>query len=372
MSADYILYLSDPLGNRLTVIDQFLRLEYTLSVNAVSSLTLTLPDSFDMSLIREDSRLEINRSINGATPYLEGGQHWFIRKPSRMFSTATINTITAVGAADLLRRRIIAYPAGTAYTSKTAEADNVMKALVRENLGDLVDANRDYTDNINISAYLTVQNDASIAAPTIAIACTRDNLLSTLQKIANASTQAGTYLAFDIVWNGSMLEFGTYTTARGNDHRFPNGVNPITLSVENGTLTEAEYTQDYTEEVTIAIAGGEGVGVARQISVAVDTTRRDASPFNAIEVFAQGNMTAGDATALGDIAEGRVRQGRPRIILAGRIQQTDAVQYGREWGWGDYVTIEVAGVTSDARIDTVTVTVEGGQETIDARIRNDG
>lgn len=370
MSADYIVYLSDPLGNRLGIPVEFLRLDYTLSVNTVCSLSITLPHSFDMSLVQEDGRIEVWRSLDGASPYLEGEQIWLIRKPSRTLSTARVNTITAVSAADLLRRRIIAYNAGTSYTSKTATADNVMKALVRENLGTLVDSNRDYTTNINLSSYLTIQNDVGLA-PTIAIACTRDSLLSTLQKIANTSAQSGTYLAFDVVWNGSFLDFRTYTQARGMDRRFPNGINPITLSVENGTLTEAEFTQDYTEEVTIAIAGGQGVGDARQISVAVDTTRRDASPFNAIEVFAQGNST-GDATTLGDIAEARVRQGRPRLILAGRIQETPAVRYGRDWNWGDYVTAQVDGTSLDTRIDAVTVTIEGGKETIDARIRADG
>jgi hypothetical protein len=55
----------------------------------------------------------------------------------------------------------------------------------------------------------------------------------------------------------------------------------------------------------------------------------------------------------------------------GQIQDTPGTQYGKQWGWGDRVTVQVEGINYDARVDAVTVTVEGGKETITAAIRID-
>jgi hypothetical protein len=365
----YELYLDTPFGERVAVLAP-LSFSYTLATNDVGALTVELPASFDTTLVTRDSRVEVWRSVDGATPYLEGEQHWLVRKVTTTVTAERRVTLRAVGAADLLRRRRIAYDAGTAYTTKSGAADDVLKAFVRENLGSLVDSNRDYTAGINVSSLLAVQGDAGLGA-TVSVAATRDRLLDTLQKVAQAATQAGKYLAFDIVWNGTRLEFRTYVGQRGIDHRFPGGLNPVILSAENGTLFEAIQDDDWTDEVTVVIAGGSGQGASRAIGTAADVARRDASPFGAIEEFTQQTDTA-SSSVLASLAAAHVRAGRPRQVLEGRVQDAPGVRYGREWGWGDYVTIQVEGVNADARVEAVTVSVEGARETIDAQVRADG
>lgn len=369
MSNQYELYLDDPFGTRLAVLAP-LRLSYTLATNDVGALTVELPASFDPNLVGRDSRIEVWRSIDGAPAYLEGEQHWLVRRREVTVGAERRTILTAYAAADLLRRRIIAYDAGTNYTKKTNTADNVIKAFVRENLAHLVDASRDYTTSINLYDRLVVQSDTSLGV-SVSVAAARDKLLDTLQKIAQASAQSGTYIAFDIVWTGAQFEFRTYAGQRGVDHRFPGGLNPIILSVESGTLFEAQMADDWTEEVTVAIAGGSGEESARAIGSAADSARRDASPFNAIEIFTQ-NTETGDTVVLSNLAAAAVRAGRPRTVLTGRVQDSPGARYGREWGWGDYVTIQVEENNRDARVETVSVSIdESGKEDIDAQVRGD-
>jgi hypothetical protein len=70
--------------------------------------------------------------------------------------------------------------------SKSAAADDLIKAFVRENCGpSATDTTRNYS-----SSYWSVAADIG-AAPTIAKAASRRNLLTTCQEIAQAATQAG-------------------------------------------------------------------------------------------------------------------------------------------------------------------------------------
>lgn len=370
MSVTYTVYLGTPFGVRQVVLP-FLELSYTLAVNTVGALSIVLSQEIDPALFVRDAQIEVWRSVDGGTEYLDGGKVWLLRRVERPIGSngQRTSTLNAVCCNDLLRRREIAYDAGTAYTTKTGAADNLIKALARENLGALVDSNRDTSTYANISALLAIDSNVSQGA-TISIAATRDNLLSACQKIAQASATAGTYLAFDISWTGAILNLSTYTQQRGADHRSPNGLNPVILSPDFGNLSDIVVTDDYTDEATITIAGGQGTGSSRTIATATDITRTTASPFGGVERFVQANTTE-DATTLADVADAALRNGRPRRNVAGRIQETTGTRYGRDWGWGDQVTVQVDTISANARIDAVTVSVKGGVETIDAAIRID-
>jgi hypothetical protein len=66
-----------------------------------------------------------------------------------------------------------------------------------------------------------------------------------------------------------------------------------------------------------------------------------------------------------------VRAGRPRVILQGKIPSTPDTQYGVDWSWGDYVTIQAFGQQLDARVDAITVTVTPDEENIEAVVRSE-
>lgn len=369
MSSSYTAYLSTPFGQRLAVL-AFTSLTYTLAVNAVSTLKITLPASFDTSLVQVDSRIEIWRSVNGGVEYLEADKAWLVQVIDRVIGVGSQTTLTCVCPVDLLRRRIIAYDAGTSYTSKADSADDLIKAFARENLtSSISSANRDTAGAADIGAYLTVEGDLGQGA-SLSIASTRDNLLDVCRKLCEASATAGTYLAFDVVWDGAAFALRTYRDQRGVDHRATSGVNPVILSPDFGNMADVRMTLDYSTEVTAVIAGGQGAGSARTIAVAIDTVRRGVSPFGHREAFAQANSSE-NSTQVADVADSRLRAGRPVRTVTGRISETPGTRYGLHWGWGDRVTVQVEGINYDARIDSVSVTYTPGEETINAAIRID-
>jgi hypothetical protein len=112
----------------------------------------------------------------------------------------------------LITRRIVPYAAGTSQASKTTPtaADDLIKTVFKENAGSsATDANRD------LSAYISVQANLTLGQ-LITKNFAWQQLLSTLQAMAQDSTIKGTYIAFDIVALGggtNGFQFRTYSRA---------------------------------------------------------------------------------------------------------------------------------------------------------------
>lgn len=372
--ATYELALQTPRGVTLAALGGpgtdtagVLRLEYVRAVNQIGAMTLTLPPSVPLSYLQRDGRILVYRSTPGATPRLDMDAVWLIVGVKRALSERgeQVTIVKAVDAVDLLRRRTVAYAAGSSQAAKTDEADDLIKAVVRENLsGSATDSLR------RIDADLFVVSGNTSQGVSISKAFSRRNVLTVCQEVADASTQAGTYLAFDVVWNGAALEFRTYAQWRGVDHRFPGGVNPIILSADTGSLTAVEYAIDYSSEVTAAYAGGQGEGTSRAIWRTIDTARAALSPFAWCEVFVDARDTA-DSNDLESEADAAVRGGRPRVLFSGTVNaDAPGAMYGRDYGFGDVVTAQAFGVNVDCRLDAVQVALSAERETVGITARS--
>lgn len=369
MSSTYTVYLATPVGQRIAVLT-FTNLTYTLAVNTVSTLKITLPASFSDTLIQVDSRIEVWRAVDGGSEYLEADKIWLVQIIDRTLGVHAHTVVTCVCPVDLLRRRIVAYSAGTAYTNKTGRADDLIKAFARENLtSGMNSTDRDVVGAANIGAYFTVEGDVGQGAA-LSIASTRDTVLDVCRKLCAASATAGIYLAFDVIWDGAGVALRTYRDQRGVDHRAGEGIDPIILSPDFGNMADVRMIEDYSAEATVVIAGGQGVGASRTIATASDPLRQGASPFGHREVFAQAN-TSDTSTQVADVADARLRAGRPQRSITGRISETPGTRYGVHWGYGDRVTVQVDGINYDARIDSVSIAYTPGEETINAAIRID-
>jgi hypothetical protein len=323
-----------------------------------------LPADFPISYLQIDGWLEVWRRAAGGLNYLDTETVWFIRDVSRRLNERgeRFITVIAYSAADLLKRRIVAYAAGSSQAEKTGAADNLMKAIVRENLGSLAtDTSR------SISAYLSVQADSG-AGPSLSKAFSRRNVLTVLQELAQASLEAGTALFFDIVApEVGSLEFRTYTGQRGIDHS-STGARRVTLSPAYGTLTEVVRRYDHASEQNYIYAGGQGEESSRAVATASDASRISLSPFNRCEGWVDARNTA-DSGLLSAEAQAALRAGRPRQEFSGKILNTGSVQYGREWAFGDRISAEFDGEVVDGRVDEINVRVENGQEEIQAGLR---
>lgn len=375
MTTTYECRICDPYGALLAIVSNFVdnpagggaALGYALNVGNIGALRLTLPATFDDSLLRLDGRIGVWRSINGNPPKLDGDTVFLIRTWEYTDETTTV---TAYSANHLLRRRIVDYFSGTSYASKSAvAAGNQIKAFVSENmLSGIVGADRQGAETqADISAYLT--NQANLGdGQSIAMQCAWRNLLDVIKDISDASTYAGTYMAADIVApTEDSLQLRTYATMRGNDHR-AGSAQPVILSPETGSLANCRLIIDRSEEVTFAIAGGGNVGTSRLVATAIDTTRIAESPFNRLEAFGDYvNIT--DLAALQDVADAMVRAGRPRTEFTANVVEA-GVTRGIEYDYGDLVTAAFRNVQYDSRLDVIEVAVGGGGQFSRAKIRS--
>lgn len=366
--------LADAFGHHLKTITHFIEsgdgaaLEYVLNVGQIGVLTFAVPASFDASLFKKDGRCGVWRTIAGRPPALDGEAIYLIR---RIEYQTDYTRVTAFHANSLLARRIAAYAAGTSYVSKSATAaDNLIKTIVSENFGSGISAaNRDGAETqADVSAYLSAEGNLGQGA-SIAKAFARRRVSDVVRELCDASTTAGTYLAAEIVAPADdLLELRTYTGQRGRDRRASSD-KPVILSEERGNLENARLVVDWTEEVTFAIAGGQGEGTNRLIAAASDAARMGESPFGRIEDFVDMSNVA-DATQLQDDADAAVRNGRARITFTGRLVDTPKTTRGIHYDLGDIVTAEFEGQQFDVRLDVIQMQLSGKKITQNVQLRS--
>ena len=162
--AEYQVALLDQYGVALTQLEGFSSLDYTRIVNSVGSLVAIIPEIYDQYLfsgtdIIRDNRIEVYRRIGGGSFYRDMETQWLAVKGNKILNERgeRLTKITCVDLMQLLTRRIVAYNSGASQASKTDQADDMMKAIVRENFGSLAtDTDRDW------SAYLSVEVDLSL------------------------------------------------------------------------------------------------------------------------------------------------------------------------------------------------------------------
>lgn len=345
---NYYVEMQNPGGERIEYITDFISLTYTLTVNAVGVLQLVLPQEY-WDLIRRDTRFKIWRVLDNGKTYLEGETVFFARKRNLKYTNKTWQvTVTAYSLMTLLSRRYILYTAGSAQASKASTpADNMVKAIIRENLGSsATDTARRW------NTYLSVQADTSLGA-SLTQSFAWKGVLQTCQDIANASAFSGKYIAFDLVVAGNLFEFRTYYGQRGVDRRKGFGINPLTITVESGSLADSDYTEDWTNEVSYAIACGRGQNDTRNTDYDSDATLIAKSPFGRIE-FVQDARNS-DTTSLKVEAQTLLRGKREVKTLSANLKELPNLKYGVDFGWGDRLIGVLRNMTFDCYIQTVVV-----------------
>lgn len=374
------LRLGDPFGVPLAEIATYgtpadesqstapLDVTFNCSPGGVGVLETTLPLSFDPSLLLEDGRIGVWRAINGRAPYLDNGAIFQIRYldfgPTSIF-------VRAYHATDLLSRRIIAYPAGSTYTTKGPDfADDLIKEFVNQNmLAGIVGADRDGVETYaDVSAYLTKQADLSQGA-LLSKSGARRLLLDMCTDLAQASTTAGVYLTFEVFGNpDGTLELRTYAQQRGTDRR-AGTANQVILSQLRGNLTNAHLVIDYTEAANFIVAGGQGEETERLIGTAFDATRAANSPFGRIERFRDAANVSSQA-AVDDEADTQLRQARPLILFTGDLVETPALTRGIDFDLGDILTAEQGAQQYNVRLDVIRETITSGGRRVGCGLRS--
>lgn len=345
----------------LALVSEFESLEYSKVVNDLGAFSLTLPGYFDVSLLAQDTRVVIMRKPDGGVRYLEfAGLIEDIERHTQASSNGGSEVVSAMGydLNSLLNRRIVAYAAASAQAQKTDQADDMLKAMARENLGSSAIAARDLT-----AAGFTVAADVGLGT-SLTKGFSWQNLLLAMQGVSESSHSTETTSAyFGIVpLNiGDLCEFRTNILQWGSDRRL-NSASAVVFTLSTN-ISEAQRIKDYRSERNHAYAGGQGEEAARVIQESEDLAREGASLFNRREVFVDARNET-DVNAVLAAARSAVQAGAPRNFFSGQIINLGQYVYGRDFNHGDYVTAIYKGERLDCRIDTVHVQVSrsGGEQ----------
>lgn len=362
-TAIYDIHILDPFGASFGDLNAFESFDLTLAENNIGALTITLPPSYRYDRFLKDGRIAVYRSILGRPPTLVGNALWLIRNRRKVLSRGKRSyVIRAVHANDILRRRIIAYNSGTANTSKTDQADDLIKAFAREQLTTATDTTRNLS-----SSLFTIQADTA-QGPSISKAAARRNLLTVCQEIANAAAQAGTYVGFEVRADSeTALQLVTYINQRGTDRR--SGTSQQLVLNVDAALGEIAYEEDWTEEVSSVYAGGQGEGAQRAIGTATDTGLSGSSPVGLIEDFYNDNMTT-DTTQLNDDADHQLFLHRSKVSFSASVDDIPGATFGLHYDWGDLASAQFDDVTIDCRVNPVRIAFSRDQgERLDIRLR---
>lgn len=374
MSIRYQARLEDSFGHHLRTFTNFVDptdgggagLDYILNVGSDSSCLLTVPAYVSVDLFLEDYRILPMRSIHGGPFYNDNQSCFFVRKQTL---TRDWSRFSARHANELIDRRAVAYASNSTYSKKTAAAaGNQIKAYLRENMGASVNTtDRDGDDtgaDLVTPGYLRIETDKGDGA-SVSKTTDRGSLLGVVQDIANDSTNAGTYIGFGILYEADKtFSFVTRSGQWGSDKR-AGQPGQVILSPERGNMGEWRLEADYTNEVTVAIAGGRGQNDERIIVSEIDSTRLKKSPFNRRERYY--DATNADTTALVQaVARARLREGEPKITLTCDLVETPGTTRGVHFDLGDLVTASVKvrdqRLQFDFRLDTIYVSVRNGQQ----------
>jgi len=365
--AMYEIWVADANGQNTFICTDYLEAEWTRTQNEIGTLNLRFPYRYDPTRFARDTRIAIYGSIGGAPSALDGPTIYFVRQRGIALSESGeyVRTIRAFDANYLLSGRFVDYVAGSSQASKSAAADDMLKAIVRENLGSSAGS----ATGRNLSAYLTVEADAS-SGVAIEKSFAWRNVLTVLQEIARTSTEQGTWLGFDVTATSltDPLTFRTWVGQRGADRRYA-GTNPLLIAPEFGNLSPVSLDEDWSEEVTAITCGGQGEGAARTIVRTEDTTRITASPFGRRESF-EDARNSGTLAAVTDEAAAALRAGQSRISFSGTVHETSTVLFGHDYGYGDLITISFDHQLIDCRVIGYRRQIAGGAVRTEALLRS--
>jgi hypothetical protein len=147
------------------------------------------------------------------------------------------------------------------------------------------------------------------------------------------------------------------------------------ISYHYGNLVREFYEHDARKEVNYVYVLGPGEGENRSLEERTDSTRTNASIFNRIEGFVDAsNVDPDNETAEMQAAgDEYLARKRPRIRAGGKvISIPNTFTYGRHWGHGDKMRVDVFGRQFDGIIRVTELRIRDGEEEVTGTILHIG
>ena len=360
---EYKVRLKNQDGELVAEFDNWRSMSYTHRVNTPGSARFEM-DGYDerVAEFSLDGQLEIwRRNLNVELDwYLE----WegFVRTVNDLLQVNAKRSFVAFasGYAHLLKRRIIAYPAGSDGAAKDDFGETVMKRFVYENAGAGATVANGRISN-GVFPGLFIEAD-SAAGTNWNGARAYSDLYEECQDIART-----TGVDFDIVGIGKALfEFRAYDGQRGID-RTNNGLNtltglnsagnaPVIFSSEFGNMKTPLLSINRSNEVNKVYALGAGVEDDRATVVRTDNDSINVSPWNTLEDTISANEEDSDS-GLNTQGDRVLKEKQLKETLSFAAMQLKSMYYGKHYHWGDLITAKYFATEFDKKIIGAKVTV---------------
>lgn len=420
MASSYELWLLDDTGRRIVLLQNMSFFAYSRSTHGLGTFEAGFPFEAYRKLyppiFQPDLRVDVWRSPREGIPMRREGM--YLLRMQRVYTREedAMDIIVLYGRdlKDLLNRRIVAQAAGTAYTRKSDNIDDIMKAIVREQFlyGTVTDVDM-AVDNTRAlpNGEFFVQPDQALG-PTYTKTFAERNVMDILRELHDASRQlyydsplVNKKIYFNIVpvdiratilyildeetgfpiedasGNGYLVDesssdanadigfrFETYAGLFGQDR-----TDGLVFSKENNNVRDLAWSISHLDEKNSAIIKGFGRGDSREWTVVDNTSAVNASRWNRVEVFVDAS-TEPDQTRLDDFGYPALESGRPEEKITATFlnipvgPDTPESLYGIQWDLGDLLPVYYFGRQFDVEVDVVYVGVdENGVENITGR-----
>jgi hypothetical protein len=355
LEANYSVVIRDPHGQSLALADAYERLEYRKVLNDQGEYDLRFePSVMDPDDFGLDHLISVMRHPPGGS-WLE--DFTGLQRYDRFaINDAGKDQFRSVGPGllNLLRRRIIEPPEGEAFLSLTGPFTDIMKALVRTQIGSLADEERQFPG-------VSVSPDTGSGVELGPLHYRYDNLYEMVQTLSGLGADFTLERVED-----AAFRFTTHFPQRGLDRRIdnPDGNAPVVFSIDRANMAEPVRENNRLEEVTHAYVAGEGVGANREIverSSLVDA--QEDSPFNRIEDFLEASSETSTA-ALMALGDAFLWENRQNIEFTFEVKPTPDCLYSVDWDLGYLVTGVHKDAIYDLQVTEVHVTVDESGEHI--------
>jgi len=347
--------LKDQSGGLAAILEHWRRLRVNPVVNGVGGYELEFANLGDglVDLFEPDCQLEFwRRDASAGVDWRKefeafhlDPRHWIDAQGVKHFRSR------GVGYADLLNRRITAGYAGSPETTKSGQAETVIKEFVDEQAG----------PGAGTRAFqgLTIEADAA-GGNDISLGRVYRKLLVVCQEIATIGGGD-----FAVVGTGpATFEFRWYDGQFGEDRR-----EDVLFSIPLGNMEEPDYALHRAEEANAVLVAGQGEGDDRERFWREDAAAQLASPWNRREEFVDARdleTTAG----LESRAAARLEERRVTESLTFKVIQTVGTKYARDYNLGDLVRGEFDGHVVDQKIEGLIFTIDENQEQLEVVLQD--
>lgn len=392
--ADYELWITDDAGRRVSLMKEETFFAYSRAVSGLGTLEFgTRFDTFRKKFnpyFQPDWRLEIWRSPGYGVP-MRRENIYLLRKPNiynRQSDNVQIIRFYGRDGIDLLKRRCVIQRGGTSWASKTDYADDMMKAIVREQMvyGSALDEDG-VVDNTRAfpNGEFTVEGDVSLG-PTITMSFAdrpvfeilRDIKAATFQKNVESSSNHRIFFSVDlstIAVTGRNAPsprlgwiFRTKADLYGTDR-----TNNLEFSLENENIREPNYSLSHLDEINAVYIRGNGSGLSQIVQLVESTDRINASRWNRSERVITASSES-DNNGLQSAGNAELDKWKPKeefpvtfLNIPGN-QNAPRSLYGLDWDLGDRLRVNYAGKQFEVDVTIIYVSVDDqGKETITGR-----